>query len=177
MSRDQFQYLSRHICFDDKSSRSIRKAHDKFAPIWDIWDEVNKNLLKRYIPGKNLTVDEQLVPFRGRVSFKQYIPSKPDGMKIWWICDSQTSYLLKGIPYLGKDGDNRVVNLATKVVEELCAPFHRTNRNLTFDNFFTSFELAQKLLSVGLTSIGTLRKNKKCIPPEFQPHLKRSVEG
>ncbi|KAK9717673.1 hypothetical protein QE152_g23607 [Popillia japonica] len=25
-------------------------------------------------------------------------------MKIWWICDSGTSYPLRGIPYLGKEG-------------------------------------------------------------------------
>ncbi|GBP00162.1 hypothetical protein EVAR_71070_1, partial [Eumeta japonica] len=33
---------------------------------------------KFYLPGENLTIDEQFVPFRGRVSFKQYLPSKPD---------------------------------------------------------------------------------------------------
>lgn len=36
----------------------------------------NKN--KFYLPGENLTINEQLVPFRGRVGFKQYLPGKPD---------------------------------------------------------------------------------------------------
>ncbi|GBP47724.1 PiggyBac transposable element-derived protein 4 [Eumeta japonica] len=79
---------------------------------------------KFYLPGENLTIDEQLVPFRGRVSFKQYLPSKPDkyGMKIWWICDSKTSY-----PYLvyhiSEKKDKRAENLAYNVVNQLCEPY------------------------------------------------------
>lgn len=57
----------------------------------------------------------------------------------------------------------------------LCEPFERTNRNVTFGNYFTSFELAQTLLSKGLTCVGTLRKNKRCIPANFLPHRVREV--
>ena len=52
------------------------------------------------MPGDNITVDEQLVPFRGRCSFIQYMPSKPDkyGIKIFWACDSETAYPFRGAP-------------------------------------------------------------------------------
>ncbi|KAL7402877.1 hypothetical protein ABVT39_021124 [Epinephelus coioides] len=30
-----------------------------------------------WVPGRNLTVDEQLVPFKGRCSFQVYMPQKP----------------------------------------------------------------------------------------------------
>jgi hypothetical protein len=175
MSRNRFTAILRFIRFDDKSTRSSRRSKDKLAPIRDIWDMITKNLLKHYLPGDNLTIDEQLVPFRGRVSFRQYIPNKPDkyGIKIWWICDSKTSYPLYGIPYLGKEGPMRAVNLAWKVVEELCEPFVRTNRNITFDNYFTSYDLANSLLSKGLTIVGTLRKNKTFIPSNFLPNTRR----
>lgn len=39
--------------------------------------------------------------------------------------------------------------------------------NVTMDNFFTSYELGQKLLSKGLTMVGTVRKNKRSIPPKL----------
>ena len=177
MSKNRFVNLQKHIRFDDISTRSARREKDKFAPMREVWNKLNINLTKYYIPGKNLTIDEQLVPFRGRVSFRQYIPSKPDkyGMKIWWICDSETSYPLLGIPYLGKEGLNRGQNLGEKVVLELCQRYERTNRNITFDNYFTSYNLAQQLLSKGLTCIGTLRKNKGCIPPNFLPNNRREV--
>ncbi|UYV62147.1 CAP1 [Cordylochernes scorpioides] len=41
------------------------------------------------------------------------------------------------------------------------------------DNWFTSIELVDKLKEHGLTYLGTMRKNKPQIPPQFQPHPKR----
>lgn len=98
-------------------------------------------------------------------------------MKIWWIVDADNAYPLKGIPYLGKESRTRAQNLAHNVVDELVEPFVRTNRNITFDNYFTSYELCQSLLSKGLTSVGTLRKNKRCLPPTFLPNTSRAAES
>ena len=46
-----------------------------------------------YTPGPHMTVDEQLVCFRGRCPFRQYIPSKPGkyGIKVGAICEANTS--------------------------------------------------------------------------------------
>lgn len=46
--------------------------------------------------------------------------------------------------------------------------FVKTGRRIVFDNFFTSVPLCTELLKKGLSSIGTLRKNKKEIPTVFQ---------
>lgn len=179
MGKNRFAALLRFLRFDDKNTRSLRNSRDKLAPIRELWNSVNKNLKKFYLPGENLTIDEQLIPFRGRVSFKQYLPSKPDkyGMKIWWICDSKTSYPLFGIPYLGKEGHNRTKNLAYNVVNQLCEPYFGSNRNVTFDNYFTSLDVAKSLSQNGLTIVGTMRKNKACIPSIFQPSRSRDVES
>ncbi|GBP21726.1 PiggyBac transposable element-derived protein 4 [Eumeta japonica] len=179
MGKNRFASLLRFLRFDDKNTWSLRKSKDKLAPIRELWEYVNQNLKKLYLPGENLTIDEQLVPFRGRVSFKRFLPSKPDkyGMKIWWICDSKTSYPLFGVPYLGKEGQNRAENLAYNVVNQLCQPYFRSNRNVTFDNYFTSIDVAKYLAQNGLTTVGTLRKNKTCIPPNFQPKKTRDIES
>ncbi|GBP86818.1 PiggyBac transposable element-derived protein 4 [Eumeta japonica] len=179
MGKNRFASLLRFLRFDDKNTRSLRKSKDKLAPIRELCEYVNQNLKKFYLPGENLTIDEQLVSFRGRVSFKQYLPCKPDkyGMKIWWICDSKTSYPLFGIPYLGKEGQNRAENLAYNVVNQLCEPYFRSNRNVTFDNYFMSIDVAKSLAQNGLTIVGTLRKNKTCIPPNFQPKKTRDIES
>lgn len=78
MGRNRFQRILQYLRFDDKSTRTARREKDKLAAIRDLWEILNNNLLKYYLPGLNLTVDEQLVPFRDRVVFKQYLPSKPD---------------------------------------------------------------------------------------------------
>lgn len=178
MGLKRFKSLLRFIRFDDKGTRSERRTNDKLAPIRVIWEKVNNNLKKHYLPGENITVDEQLVPFRGRCPFRQYMPSKPDkyGMKIWWACDSETYYPLNGIPYIGKEGNQIAKGLATQVVEQLVQPYYNTNRNVTFDNYFTDLSLAKTLLTNGLTSVGTVRKNKRFIPTEFLPNRKREEQ-
>lgn len=178
MGRNRFKSLLRYIRFDDKLTRTARRSKDKLAPIRDIWEQIVNNLRKHYIPGANITVDEQLVPFRGRCPFKQYLPSKPDkyGMKIWWACDSGTFYPLNAIPYTGKDVV-RATGLGRQVVEKLVEPYEGSNRNVTCDNYFTDHELALSLLSKGLTIVGTVRKNKTFIPPEFHPRADRPSQS
>lgn len=102
MGLNRFKSILRFIRFDDKSKRSDRRKTDKLAPIRDLFNMIDLNLSRMYSPGPSLTIDEQLVPYRGRCPFKQYIPSKPDkyGMKLFWICDSATGYTLKAVPYL-----------------------------------------------------------------------------
>lgn len=169
MSARRFQTLGNALRFDDKDTRSHRRRKDIFAPFRDIFDEINANLSKNYIPDVNLTVDEQLIPWRGRVKFLQYLPSKPDkyGMKVFWICDSSNGYPLHGIPYLGKHGDMRK-NVGQETVKELTLPYLKSGRNVTTDNFFTDITLAQWLCKNGLSLVGTLRRNKPYIPPEFK---------
>ena len=77
MSQDRFHRLSMFIRFDDAETRSTRRKKDKLAPIREIWDFIDNRLGMHYMPGENLTVDEQLVTFRERCPFKQYLPSKP----------------------------------------------------------------------------------------------------
>lgn len=72
MSKHRFKHILRYIRFDDKDTRSVRRARDKLAPIRDVFDLVCANLVRLYSPGEHLTIDEQLMPFRGRCSFRQY---------------------------------------------------------------------------------------------------------
>lgn len=94
MGLTRFEQLLRFIRFDDKATRSARRKVDKLCPIRTIWEKVNENFKKYYIPSQNLTIDEQLMPCRCRCSFIQFMPKKPDkyGIKIFWICDSKTGY-------------------------------------------------------------------------------------
>ena len=97
MPQYRFIALTRFVRFDDKSTRAARRAKGKLAPIRNLFNEINKLLLRYSTPSEYLTVDEQLVPFRDRCPFRQYIPSKPDNydMKIFWICDAMSFYPLK----------------------------------------------------------------------------------
>ncbi|CAJ1061412.1 piggyBac transposable element-derived protein 4-like [Xyrichtys novacula] len=99
-----FHAYSRLLRFDDRESRPARRAVDKLAAVREVWDAWSEWLPSLYNPGPEITVDEQLVPFRGRCPFRQYIPSKPAkyGIKTWVACDSKSSYAWKMQVYTGK---------------------------------------------------------------------------
>ncbi|CAD7076630.1 unnamed protein product [Hermetia illucens] len=91
MTLKKFKLINECIRFDDKEQRKGIRSRDKLAPIRNVYDKWVNRLKMCYTVGKNVTVDEQLVPFRGRCPFTQYIPSKPHkyGIKIWCLCDAK----------------------------------------------------------------------------------------
>lgn len=168
MSLKTFKKISRVIRFDNRETRSERRSLDKLAPIRELWDRWVEILPKLYNPSENVTVDEQLVAFRGRCPFRQYMPSKPAkyGIKFWVLCDSATSYVWNIQPYKGKEtGSIPERNQGMRVVLDLTVGLK--GHNLTADNFFTSHQLGQKLLENQITLVGTIRKNKPELPPEI----------
>lgn len=123
--------------------------------------------------GEYTTIDEMLVAFRGRCSFIQYMAQKPAkyGLKIYAMCDARLFYrpTYNLEIYCGKQhaGPYELSNKPYDVVMRLVKCIEKSNRNVTMDNYFTSYPLAESLLRVGLTCLGAMRKNKKEIPPEF----------
>ncbi|KAJ8402986.1 hypothetical protein AAFF_G00359020 [Aldrovandia affinis] len=98
MAIGRFEDISRFLRFDDKRTRAFRLETNHMAAFRYIWDQFLVNCRQQFI-SDCVTVDEQLVPFRGRSKFVQYMPSKPAkyGMKIFWICDARIPYAIDGI--------------------------------------------------------------------------------
>ena len=84
MSLRRFQNIASVMRFDDRLTRNERRHRDKLAPILQFWDKWESNIRRMFHPYENITVDVQLLYFRGRCLFWQYIPSKPEkyGIKI-----------------------------------------------------------------------------------------------
>lgn len=80
--------------------------------------------------------------------------------------------------YAGKqpEGPFRLDNDSMSVVRRFCRPIYNSGRNVVCDNWFTSIPLAIELLKrQRLTLVGTLRKNKREIPPLFVATKERKV--
>ncbi|XP_047104929.1 piggyBac transposable element-derived protein 3-like [Schistocerca piceifrons] len=77
MSVNRFEDIRRMIRFDDRHTREARSADEKLAAVHYVGELFLDKCINRIIPNDSLTVDEQLVPFHGRCSFTQYMPSKP----------------------------------------------------------------------------------------------------
>lgn len=172
MAFNRFSFLLQCLRFDNIENRQERLQLDKLAPIRAVFDKFVSNCQQAYTPGQYITIDEKLESFRGRCSFRQYIPNKPAkyGIKIQALVDARTFYVYNMEVYAGvqPDGTYRVSNKPIDVVQRLVAPISGSHRNITFDNWYTSYDMVNILREkYGLTSVGTLRKNKAQIPLEL----------
>ncbi|XP_045448241.1 piggyBac transposable element-derived protein 1-like [Melitaea cinxia] len=179
MSLNRYLFILSCLRFDEEHTREERKQTDRLALISEVFNKFIKNCISNYSCSEYVTVDEMLVPFRGRCLFRIYMKSKPAkyGLKIMCLCDAKTHYLFNAFIYSGKEKDlpANATLIPTRNVMKLAEPIYGTNRNITGDNWFSSIELIDALMEKNLTYVGTIRKNKKEIPPQFLPHRNRVV--
>lgn len=145
ISRNRCKLILGSLRFDEKRTRSKRPQSDRFAAFHEFFNNV---CIKHYNTGESLTVDERMVPFRVRVIFKNYNPSKPDKyrMKVFMLYDAENFYLKASDVYLGKVGDSVEREQGKRVVLQLTNCLG-PGYNVTTDNFFTSLSLSHELLT------------------------------
>ena len=73
MSVERFEDIRRFLRIDDKRTREFRMQIDHMAAFRYIWDLFISNCKKWYSPHECVTIDEQLVPFKGQRRFFLYI--------------------------------------------------------------------------------------------------------
>ncbi|KAI2645499.1 PiggyBac transposable element-derived protein 4 [Labeo rohita] len=114
-----------------------------------------------FLPYRDLCVDESLMKWKGRVAFRQFIPSKRNrfGVKFFVLCDVLTGYVQDMIIYSGSTTDiqhYQGLGISGSVVMTLLAPYLRKGHVLYVDNWYSSPTLFQHLLSLGTGACGTL---------------------
>ena len=146
----RFRFLLASLRFDDSQTRPERQKFDKLAAIRTIFDQFTSQCKIVYSPSEYLTIDEQLQSFRGRCLFRQYIPNKPSkyGIKIFALVDAKCFYTVNEEVYVGSQpaGPFKQSNSSEEIVIRLIEPISKTGRNITFDNWFTSYPLMARLL-------------------------------
>lgn len=87
MSRNRFEVLLRMLHFNDNDKENV---NDRLYKIKTVIDMLNENFEKYFEPDEIVCVDESLIPFRGRIVFKQYIKQKRHkyGIKIFKLCSA-----------------------------------------------------------------------------------------
>ena len=107
MTKNRFEELSQYLHFANSETEPQREDanYDRLFKIRPILSIVLENNQNAYEPSKNLSVDEAMIAFKGRLSFRQYMPAKPTkyGIKVWMAADSQNGYVTNFSVYLGQE--------------------------------------------------------------------------
>lgn len=167
MTRSRFEIL---LCMFHCSNNDSQAATDgnRLYKIQSLVDLVVNNFQKWYIPESDVCIDESMVPFLGRLVFRQYIQNKRHryGIKVFKLC-AKDFYTIQYKIYSGKENDRPVTTdtpVSTKIVLELMTPFLDCGRTLFVDNWYSSVGLAEQLLQRNTHLVGTLNFRRKGNP-------------
>ena len=105
MSRDRFSLIMRFLHLND-NTKYVRKGEPGYDAIFKLrpfLDPLLRHFQAMYRPARELSIDESMIGFKGRLSFLQYLPKKPTkwGMKAFVLAESSTGYTLKWRLYTG----------------------------------------------------------------------------
>uniref|UniRef100_A0A2C9K8Q1 PiggyBac transposable element-derived protein domain-containing protein n=1 Tax=Biomphalaria glabrata TaxID=6526 RepID=A0A2C9K8Q1_BIOGL len=172
MQRDRFLSIWTHLHFVNELNPTVDKT-DKIYKVRPMLDMLLTKFQHFYSPSQCLSLDQGMIPCKGRLAIKQYIKSKPIkwGIKAYMACDSNTGYIMNLEIYTGKT-DNVIPELGVvgSVVVRLLATGYLTNKNhiVYMDRFYNSVTLFDTLFNVyGTFAVGTAMTNRKFNPKEL----------
>ena len=170
MSRNRFQMILQFIHFADNTFSDSKDSNSdplyKIRPIVEYLVDKFKSV---YIPSKNISIDEELLLWKGRLIFKRYIPSKKAqiGIKMFSLCED-SGYLWNSFIYLGRNSESnpeekelkRRIFKSGSVVISLIKELLGCGYSIYIDNWYTSQSLFEYLYEHDTVAPGTARKNR-----------------
>lgn len=123
MSRKRFEIILSMLHISDNK----KDPNDRLYKIQVIIDL--KSSIMQWFP-KTVSIDESMVPYLGRLSFRQYISNKQHryGIKIFKLC-TRDCYTSKYKVYAGKESTIGDL-VSSKVIVELMKPYLKFKRSL-----------------------------------------------
>jgi hypothetical protein len=161
ITRDRFLLILKfwHFSYDTADDT------DKLKKIRDTYNMILERIQILLEPGRYLIIDESMIPWRGRLKFRQYIKNKSHkyGVKLYKLC-TPAGYTRNLIIYTGKGDGGREMNHGKKTVLKLITGLENKGRIIITDNFYNSLDLAEELIHKKTFMCGTLRPNRKGNP-------------
>lgn len=120
---------------------------------------------------RDVSVDEAMIPYKGRLGYKQYMKAKPIkwGIKVFVLASAANGYIHRFNIYTGKqaEGDEPEHGLCTQSVIDLMRGHEGKGHVVYTDNYYTSPELYTYLEERQIYGCGTCMTNRKGYPKDF----------
>ncbi|XP_046994019.1 piggyBac transposable element-derived protein 4-like [Schistocerca americana] len=168
MSRDRFKSILAMLHINNNDTY-IQRGQPNFDPLHKIrpyFDYLVQSFRDSLVPSENLTTDEGMCAFRGRIHFRVYIKNKPEkyGTKLSSVCDSNIGYVLNMEIYTGKGDAFTIIPL----FERLLSPYLSKGHTVYMDRFYTSPKVIDFLWSKDTLGVGTVMLNRKEMPKSLK---------
>ncbi|KAL8582146.1 hypothetical protein ACOMHN_004065 [Nucella lapillus] len=170
MSRNRFEAILMAFHLNDNTQNLPRDDPGyKLFKIQPLLSKLQDRFAAVYHPRQNLSIDESMMPWRGRVGFRQFIPSKPVryGIKMYLYCESDSPYVCRMEIYCGRRWGQREKDHGPNVVKWFSENFHGKGHTIFIDSFFSSVGLFRELGMMGTTATGTIRKDRRGLPTQL----------
>lgn len=169
LSRDRFKSIMAMLHINNNETYVPRNEphYDPLHKIRPYFDFLIRKFKCSFSPSENLTIDEGMCAFRGRIHFRVYMKNKPEkyGMKLYIICDAESGYALNIELYTGKgDIDNSIVPLMGRLLQDYLGKGH----TVYMDRFYTSPTVMDYLWSHDTLGVGTVMINRKQMPKDLK---------
>jgi len=149
ISRDRFLEVLKYLHFVDNRTLPKRgeNGFSKLGKIQPIIGHINECCMKVYNLGREVSIDEAMIPFKGRSTIKQYMPMKPTkrGIKVWALADSNTGFVAKVDVYTGKKSGQVEHGLGASVV------LHLTDHLQQRYRYYNKINIIIQALFTGIT--------------------------
>nr|XP_031830867.1 piggyBac transposable element-derived protein 4-like [Nomia melanderi]XP_031830868.1 piggyBac transposable element-derived protein 4-like [Nomia melanderi]XP_031830869.1 piggyBac transposable element-derived protein 4-like [Nomia melanderi] len=153
MSRNRFRQILSCLHFSDNDN--MPGNADRLFKIQPIVNHFKQKFNDVYKPMQKLLLEEDIIPWRGRLNFQVYNPFKITkyGILIRMLCESSTGYVC-----------NFDIYSDTKSLESTISALVSNVSNMWYhiymDNYYNSVEIAKQLLLKKIKVCGTIRANR-----------------
>ena len=167
INTNPFQSILEFLHFNDNTFYNPNNPdRDRLYKIRPVIEYLVSKFKTVYALEQHVAIDEELLLWKGRVGFKQYIPSKRArfGIKMFSLCEL-SGYLWNSFVYIGKDpsADNneleKELGKSGAVVPKLMQDLYGKGYHLYFNNWYTSEKLSDHLERNETAACGTARLN------------------
>lgn len=161
---------------------SIKK--DKVIPLLNLLQPLFES---SFTLSQQIAIDESVIAFKGRVSFRQYMKGKPHpwGIKAFVSADSVTGFLYCVIIYFGKQTDLSHPDLphTARVVLILTEGLNDKGHDLYIDRFYNAPLVKEKnnsnwyvhVSTLYFINLGTVMSKRRGLPDKFSAKRKKGT--
>lgn len=171
MNMKRFKFLLSCIHFDDITDREFRVKTDNLAMIRGVFELFSDNCKNNYTVGENVTINEQIIEYKGKSPSDLYSKSKLSKyeMKIYSLFDKESFYVSVSHLHVKKQpsGHYCVPNSPKDIIDNLVSSIKGIGTILSLTYDFCDVSLMDILLQNDIFAHCVVNKNEQQIPIEF----------